>query len=135
MVADCNFNIMGHVDAIINVSDINAVCQIKPVCEEDFIKVKDKGAFKKHVIETLVYMWLAELNDGILIYDNQNNNEYLVFHIEPYPAIIKSVKEKCFDLIKKRTIEQIPDRPYKEVSKECLECQFSKKCWKENKNG
>jgi len=55
ITADYEFNVTGQVDAIIRMDSEIYVVQIKPICTEDFKDVKQKGAAKKDVIETMVY--------------------------------------------------------------------------------
>lgn len=130
VAADCNYNITGNVDAVINVNGIVAVLKICPVTNEDFCKIITRGALKKHVVAIMIDMWLTELNDGILFYENQDTNKYLVFHTKPYRPIIKSVQRKCLELENHRINGSMPVKPYKkENSSECSQCEFFKKCW------
>jgi len=129
VVADSKFNITGNIDAVIELDDIY-VTLIKPVSDCDFGNVVENGAFKKDVIEAVLYLWLSEIKNGMLIYDNKNNGGHLVFHVEPYAPIINSVKAKCSDLVQHKLMGQLPKRPYKNKnSKECSICEFRDKCW------
>jgi len=136
VAADCHYNISGNVDAILNIGDIVYVTKIQTLNNEDFLRVQKKGAFKKHVIETIVYIWLTELRDGLLLYENQDTNEYMSLHIKLYEPIIKSVMKKCLGLMEDKIQGVVPPRPYKsDSSSECVVCEFTKKCWQEkNKN-
>ena len=130
VVADGHYNISGNVDTILNINDCNYVIKIQPVCEDNFEQINTKGAIKKHVVELIVYMWLTELKDGILLYENKNTNKYVVFHIKPYDPIIKAVLKKCLALMENKIQGILPERPYKVVdANECKLCEFSKQCW------
>lgn len=132
VVADCHFNLSGVIDAIVDFNQAIFVVKIFPVDENRFLTIQNKGAYKKDVIEVLIYMWLAELKNGLAIYENKNNHEYLLFNIEPYKPIIMSVKRKCLELSEFNINGKIPPRPYKVKSaKECERCVFLSKCWGE----
>ena len=131
VAADCHYNISGNVDAVLNIGDCNYVAKIQPVNNSDFKQIEEKGAIKKHVVELIVYMWLTELRDGLLLYENQNTYKYTVFHVKPYAPVIKSVIKKCSGLMESKIQGVIPVRPYKtKDANECKVCEFSKKCWR-----
>lgn len=134
VAADCHYNISGNVDAVLNIRDVNYVTKIQPVCNSNFSQIKKEGASKRHVVELIVYIWLTELNDGLLLYENQDSNEYMIFHIKFYEPVIKSVTKKCLELIENKIQGVIPSRPYKtRDSVECSECEFTNRCWQEKK--
>ena len=131
IVADSEFNITGSADVVLSMDGEIYVAQIKPVSDEEFKKVETKGAFKKDVVETIVYIWLMEIQDGFIIYDNKNDGGFLLFHITPYQPIIKSVMAKCEKLVQDKVYGKLPLRPYEScVSKECKICEFLSTCWK-----
>ena len=128
--ADCHYNISGNIDAILNMGGKLYVIKIQRIDAEQFSQIESKGAFKKHVIEIIIYLWLTEVYDGILLYDNLN--QYRVFHIKYYSPIIQSITSKCLSLMDYKMKGEIPDRPYKnEKSSECVKCEFCQTCWKE----
>jgi hypothetical protein len=133
-IADCHYNISGCIDATLKIDNIIYITKIQSVNDFDFSQIKSKGAFKKHVIEVVVYLWLAEKKDGLLFYENKNTHEHLTFHVSPYQSIIKSVTEKCTNLIDCKMKGIIPKRPYKtKDGNECSKCEYRKTCW-EDKN-
>ena len=132
VAADCHYNISGTVDAILNIKDCIYVIKIQPVNQEDFVQIHKKGAFKKHVVELIIYIWLTELRDGLLLYENKNDNDYIIFHVKQYEPIIKSVIKKCLELMENKICGIIPLRPYKtKESNECIACEFLRKCWED----
>ncbi len=131
VAADCNYNMSGMIDAVISVDDVPFVVKIFPVSEERFLTIRSKGASKKDVIEVLIYMWLAELKHGLVIYENENTHKYEVFDVEPYKPIIIAVKNKCLMLSECKIKGEIPEKPYKtKTAKECRSCSFLNKCWR-----
>lgn len=129
VVSDCNYNIKGIVDAVINISDLNVVIQIQAISNDEFIEILKTGSLKKHVVETMINMWLIEIKDALLIYENKNNQEYISFHIEYFHPLIESVKEKCLALFSAQMKGKIPKSPYLEQNgKECKQCEFKTIC-------
>ena len=131
LVADCNYNITSIVDAILSMDEELYVVKIEPLDNSSYNKVKQSGAFKKHVVEIMVNMWLAEINAGLLLYENKDNDEFDVYHIEPYKPIIQSIGKKCSMMFDCKVSGKLPEKPYKERnSNECNACEFADKCWK-----
>jgi len=130
-VADGNFNITDIIDFVVNIDGfINAV-KIYGVDNKDFSKIQKDGAFKKHVIELMIQIWLLEVKDGLLVYENKNDQSYTMFHIKPYQPIISSVKKKYLGLMEHKMRGTLPEKPYKtKTSKECARCDFIKTCWR-----
>jgi len=132
-LADCHYNISGYVDAIIGIEDKIVSVKVQPVNDDYFEKIKLKGASRKHAIDLMICIWLSESDDGFLIYDNTNNNKYMVYHVNVYAPVIRSVKNKCLSMMKHKFNGSLPEKPYKSnLSEECIVCEFSKKCWEDN---
>ena len=134
IASDCNYNLFSKVDAVINIKgDIFAVKAIKTCGLDEMEEIRNKGAMKKHVIEMVLYIWLLEVDGGILIYDS--DYEHCMFHIKPYKPIVESVIEKCRKLCDFKLAGQIPNRPYKSKAKECSDCEYRCVCWENKKEG
>lgn len=130
-LSDCNYQLVGNADAIIELLNRLIVVKIKVVTHNDFTKIIKKNARRKDVVETMIYMWMAEVKDGLLIYDNESNNEYRIFHVLYYNPIINSVKNKCLKILKHKQEGLIPCRPYQDPNNiECENCEFTNNCWK-----
>jgi len=127
--SDCNYNIHGDIDAILKTSDIEVVAKFQAVDNMDFQMVNKKGAFKNHVVELMTNMWLAETVNGLLVYENKNDQKYKMFHVKQYRPVIVSIQMKCLKLFKELIKGFVPDRPYKQKAKECGRCEYYIKCW------
>jgi len=131
-IADANCNLAGKLDAVINMGGHIFSVKFKFVNSLDFSKVTKDKPFKRDIIESMTYSWLAETEGGLLIYENNDTQDYLVFHVKNYKPIIQSIKEKCVDLYGYKVKGVIPVRAYKnKISKECKQCEFKVSCWKE----
>lgn len=130
VVADCNYNLKGKIDGVLKIGNANFAVMVKALSNNDFINA-EKRAFRKDVIETMVNMWILEINDGIVIYENKDTNKFSLYHILPFVQLIEACKKKCLSMLNFKMKGEFPDRPYKNNdSKECLICEFKTKCWK-----
>lgn len=130
VVSDYNYNIVGELDCVITINEKLLATKIYSVDKETFEDIKTRGASRKNVIAIMVYMWMIELNDGLLVYENSDDYTCESFHITPHKPIIKSVVQKCKKISDSIMGGTIPDRSYDEkTSIECGSCEFLLKCW------
>ena len=130
IVNDHNFNLLGKIDILVNINGASIPVKIKALSDTDFVKIQTGGGFKKDVTELIICTWMAEKKDGLLIYENINNQQYIIFHVETYKPIIDSIKTKCVGLLDHKINGTIPNQPYKkDDSEECKKCEFFKMCW------
>lgn len=128
--SDCNYNIVGKLDYVLNLNGETFATKFYVVGDDDFRNVLKKGAVRKDVIEIMVYMWMVELNNGLIFYWNRSDNQITSFHIKPFKPIIKSVVDKCKFLLEYELKGTMPDRTYKtRSSNECKQCEFESVCW------
>lgn len=129
--ADCNYNLTGKIDAILQIKNLILVLAVKTLASSDFSNIEKNGALRKHVIEIMLNMWMAEIKDGILLYENGDTNEFCLYHVVPYDPILTACQKKCSKLLMFKMKGDLPDRQYKNNnSKECCICEFKSKCWK-----
>jgi hypothetical protein len=128
VVADHNYNISSTVDIVGSINELPVVVMVREVTDEIF---QSEIAKRGHVIENVIQMWLAEINDGFLIYENNITKEHSVFHILPNVSVLNSVKGKLDALRDCKIIGTPPERKYETPdAKECQECCFTEKCWR-----
>jgi CRISPR/Cas system-associated exonuclease Cas4 (RecB family) len=130
--ADGNYHIHGYLPAVIEFQHLMAGVLVKGVNNEQFSEIKKKGVVKKDVVELMIYLWLLEIQDGLLIYDDLGNQDYRIFHVVGYKPIIESVKRKCLEIISCQKEGRPPSRPYRSKTRECKQCEFLRMCWKES---
>lgn len=130
VVADCNFNLTGKVDGILKANNSIFVLIVRALNSKDFIRITEKGALRKHIVELMVYMWLAEIKDGIILYENKDNQEFCLYHVVPYLPILEASRKKCMQLLEHKIKGTMPTQPYKNQDEpECTICEFKDKCW------
>lgn len=124
--SDVKYNLHGRLNLVIkNENDLYGV-NIYKISSDDYMRCKKEGSpFRKHVIENMMNIWMAEIKCGMIIYYCENDFE--IFEIKPNRNIIKSVLK---NITKINESLQIPDRPYDDANNsECKSCYFNKKCW------
>lgn len=129
LVVHSEYNLAGKVSAYIETNDCKYVVNVLPVSQEDFNNV-NKSPRRRDVISTMVYLWLSELKaDGLLIYENNNTQEYIIYHVFQYAPIIRAVKQKCKQLVNYKMRGTAPSRiSGKNAEKECKICEYQSIC-------
>ena len=127
--ADINYNLYGVLDAVMKIGDLPIVLMIKPVYDRIFQKVVAEGAIRKHVVEQMVKMWLAEIPHGLILYDNLETGAYTLFHVTPFKPLLEAIRKKCTKLNLVRLKGGLAQRAYKAKALECSVCEFNKRCW------
>lgn len=129
-VVDNNFNLVGKVDGVLRIGNLFTILMVKGLPSNEYADVLQNGAKRKHLVEIIINMWLAEIHHGVLLYENKDNNNFHILHVEPYEAIIGAVSRKCTKMIDFKFNSKLPPRPYKNNnSKECIECGYRTACW------
>ena len=128
--SDCNFNIVGYADAIIQYGDVTSVLFIDCLFPSEYKQAKKMGGMRRQIVELMMTMWLTEVPNGIMICENKENNEYFISHVVPHQPIINGARNKCTELLEKQILQELPDRSYKdENGDECKICEYKTTCW------
>lgn len=134
VVGDGDYNLWGHIDIVIRCGGRLFCVKVKSVNNHELQNIKEKGALRKHVVELVTYLWLLEKKDGLLIYESVNPVDYQIYHVKYSSSVIRSIKQKCSELLDSKLKGTIPTKPYKNsADKECSGCEYKVNCWeKEN---
>lgn len=124
--------IYGYGDAMIKWEDEEIVGEIKTMNSEAFEYHKMHGKPKlSNIMQLLIYMKVLKKSKGVLIYENKNNHELLVFPIEVNDHYIAWI-EKSFDWMrrvrKSWKDKEIPQKNYRSNSKICKGCPLKAAC-------
>jgi len=126
--SDHNYNIFAKIDFICRISELPVVLMVEEV---DNLTFKNAIAKRPHVVQLMTQMWLSEVNDGFLIYEDALTKEINVFHILPDVSVLNAVKGKLRTLRSNKMMGILPERKYETSnSKECRECCFIDRCWR-----
>jgi CRISPR/Cas system-associated exonuclease Cas4 (RecB family) len=124
--------IFGYGDVILEWENEDLLGEIKTMPNEGFEYRKLAGKPKAgHLIQLLIYMKVLNKSKAILIYENKNNHELLVFPVELNEYSFKWV-ENAFEWM--RTVRKawenktLPEKNYRSNSKICKTCPIRATC-------
>jgi CRISPR/Cas system-associated exonuclease Cas4 (RecB family) len=124
--------IFGYGDVILEWESEDLLGEIKTMPNEGFEYRKLAGKPKAgHLIQLLIYMKVLNKSKAILIYENKNNHELLIFPVELNEYSFKWV-ENAFEWM--RTVRKawenktLPEKNYRSNSKICKTCPIRATC-------
>jgi CRISPR/Cas system-associated exonuclease Cas4 (RecB family) len=124
--------IFGYGDVILEWENEDLLGEIKTMPNEGFEYRKLAGKPKAgHLIQLLIYMKVLNKSKAILIYENKNNHELLIFPVELNEYSFKWV-ENAFEWM--RTVrgawekKTLPEKNYRSNSKICKTCPIRATC-------
>ena len=124
--------IFGYGDVILDWEEQELLGEIKTMPNEGFEYRKAAGKPKTgHLIQLLIYMKILNRSKAILIYENKNNHELLIFPVELNQYYYQWV-ENAFEWMRNvRTAweeKKLPEKNYRSNSKICKTCPIRATC-------
>ena len=124
--------IFGYGDAMLKWEGEEIVGEIKTMSSDAFEYHKLHGKPKlSNIMQLLIYMKILKKSKGVLIYENKNNHDLLVFPIEVNDHYIAWI-EKSFEWMrivrKSWKDKEIPQKNYRSNSKVCKGCPLKTAC-------
>jgi CRISPR/Cas system-associated exonuclease Cas4 (RecB family) len=124
--------IFGFGDVILNWDGTDLLGEIKTMPNEGFEYRKTAGKPKVgHLVQLLIYMKILNKNKSVLIYENKNNHELLVFPVELNTYMYEWV-ENAFEWMrsvrKAWESKTLPTKNYRSNSKICKTCPIRDAC-------
>jgi CRISPR/Cas system-associated exonuclease Cas4 (RecB family) len=124
--------IFGWGDALLDWEGEEIVAEIKTMNNEAFEHRKIKGEPKSaHLIQLLIYMKVLKKAKGVLIYENKNNHDLMVFPVEVteyYKEWIDNAFEWMRTVYKAWKDKTLPQKNYRSNSKICKGCPVKAVC-------
>lgn len=124
--------IFGWGDAMLVIDDEEIIGEIKTMKSEAFENYKVKGEpADYHVKQLIIYMKVLKKAKGVLIYENKNNHDLLVFPIEvtnKYKEWIDRTFEWMRLVHKSWKNQELPQKNYRSNSKICKNCPVKTVC-------
>ena len=124
--------IFGWGDAMLNWEQKEIVAEIKTMPNDPFEYFKNSGKPKKgHLIQLLIYMKILDKANGMLIYENKNNHELIVF-----PVSVNDTYRQWIDYlfgwmreVRKAWVDKtLPKKNYRSNAKVCKTCPVKNTC-------
>lgn len=124
--------IFGWGDAMLEIDNEEVVGEIKTMKSESFEYFKNKGEpADYHVKQLIIYMKVLGKAKGVLIYENKNNHDLLVFPIEvteQYKNWINTAFDWMKVVYKSWKDKNLPQKNYRSNSKICKGCPVKAAC-------
>ena len=124
--------IFGWGDAMLTWDGEDIVAEIKTMKSDIFEYFKDSGKPKKgHLVQLLIYMKILNRSTGVMIYENKNNHELLVF-----PVTVNDVYRQWVDYafgwmkeVRQAWVNKtLPKKNYRSNAKVCKTCPVKNTC-------
>jgi CRISPR/Cas system-associated exonuclease Cas4 (RecB family) len=124
--------IFGYSDGMLKWEDEEIVLEIKTMNSESFEYSKNNNKPRiSHMMQLLIYMKILNKPKGVLIYENKNTHELLVFPVE-VGDLYKNWVNNTFDWLKEVrqawVDKTIPQKNYRSNSKVCKACPVKTAC-------
>jgi CRISPR/Cas system-associated exonuclease Cas4 (RecB family) len=125
--------INAYVDLVVEEDGEEIFGEIKSVKDaafEEALNGHDPKSY--HMIQLLIYMYVSNVNEGFILYENKNTHEFAVFPVimnDRTRAMVEPVIEWMRST--KATIDEgsVPKRGFSETSYACKGCPVKKQCW------
>ena len=122
-------NIVSVVDCIVEFEEIKYCVNFIPMGDKLYKQTKKDGFIKRDVVKITCDMWMTEIYNGIILYENTITGEYSIFRINFVKDVAKEIIKKCDDLLLCFLYDKLPDKI--EDRTQCRVCEFNHKCWDE----
>ena len=131
--------IRGYIDALVKIDGEILVGEIKTTRQESFIfRQNSMKPTIKHLYQVLIYLKATGKKNGFLLYENKNDNTFLII-----PVSMTEENEKILDDMLNWLREvystwedgKLPTRPFTKKSKQCKTCPLWNVCWNEQPDG
>ncbi len=132
-----NPTLRGSCDLVLLINGEEEIGEIKTTKQETWFKRQLEGPPYYNILQLCLYMYMAGVNRGFLLIENNNNQEVLLFPVE-FTDKLRADVEKLLEWM--RTVEVatkgtegaeplLPERCFTKSSYNCKACPFKKECW------
>lgn len=128
--------IRGFIDAVIEIDGEEIIIEIKTTRTEAFRSRTLRMVGPPYqMYQILIYMYLENAKNGVLLYENTNDKRLLAVPVEMTDENRQAV-EDAFEWMRlvwdAHEKGLMPARPWKQTSANCADCPLFNECWGEN---
>jgi CRISPR/Cas system-associated exonuclease Cas4 (RecB family) len=125
--------VRGFADVILDWDSKTVVGEIKTTKDEAFLfRQNSMEPSKNHLLQILIYMDVAEAEEGFLLYENKNNQEILIIPIYMNESN-RAFLEECYTWMKDVHSgweqRELPKRPFRKNNSICKNCPVMDTCF------
>lgn len=125
--------IWGFADCILEVDGVTYLGEIKTTKHQNFDYRRNTGKIADyHLAQMLIYMYILDLPNGMVIYESKDTNELHAITLEMTPerrAWVESTFEWCRKVWAFYKREELPAMSFRKNSKVCQACPVELRCY------
>jgi CRISPR/Cas system-associated exonuclease Cas4 (RecB family) len=127
--------ILGYADCIIDMLGVRYLGEIKTTKHANFEYRRSTNIIADyHLAQMLIYMYILEINDGIIIYESKDTNELhpiLLTMTDERRQWVEYVLEWCRNVYAMYQEDVLPAMSFRKNSKVCQSCPVESRCYNE----
>lgn len=131
--------IFGYIDGIVEWDGKTWVIEFKTSRDKWFDYRKNSKAPSYHLIQILVYMYVKNIRQGMLIYENKETHQRCAIAVEwndEHGEYIEKMFAWMRMVHRKITVDGVkPKRGFSKKSSECQSCPVAAVCWGDDEEG
>jgi CRISPR/Cas system-associated exonuclease Cas4 (RecB family) len=129
-----------EVDEIITLTDVNdkvvyegpqsdvLIVELKSINNKNWDKLPKTVAKMEHRLQLQLYMYLTGIRQGVIYYENKDNQEQKYYHMTYNPTMVDKIVSDIRYIIDHIDRNKLPERDYSPVSFECKYCDYRDMC-------
>lgn len=125
--------IFGYGDAVLNIKDNDVLLEIKTVDDIGFERIQQANKPRAyHVLQALLYMKILNVSMGVILYENKNTHEMLIFPLtvtKEYKEYVNYMFDWMNEVYQAWVDKTIPKRPFRTKTKICQKCPLVNLCY------
>lgn len=106
-----------------------AIVELKSISDSGFKYISKKGPKEMHVMQLMLYLHLFGVKQGILLYENKNDQDMKEFFIGYDPVMSSRIMQKMYDINDCVDKKNLPIKEYDRTDNECQYCDYFDICW------
>lgn len=108
-----------------------AIAELKSANNRKYESVLKYGPDHKHVDQLQLYLMETGVENGVLLYENKDNQEWHEAWLKSNPVAQDALKAKILNILWHVDNLKVPPREHTKSSYDCKYCDHREKCWGE----
>lgn len=105
------------------------IVELKSISDSGFKYIERTGPKQAHVMQLMLYMHITGIKQGLILYENKNDQRMKEFFIGYDPEMAEKIMNKI-RLANKHVDEgTLPEKEFQRTDFECMYCEYKDLCW------
>ena len=128
--------ISGFIDFIVEYEGQKYILEIKSINDRGYEARKQMRRPKdEHLRQIQLYMHVTGIHQGIVWYENKNDQEWLPLYVTYDAEYVNGIMERYGRIYDIHLKGEIPKRPHRQTTKVCQGCDARERCWSDDREG